>query len=127
MQHREFLKLQLYKDKLIKFLELKNELIYKKIGINYVNKRDIREIKSWEDHECKWIYNIIKNGIFLGSKDAKGKTCPWCIKYNDCNNCGYGKRYGICIQFLDSYYEEHLRYLKISNIIYKDIIKEIEK
>jgi len=97
-----------YKEKLIEFTNTKKDLINLYSKINYINQKDTKEIKSWSEKECKIVYKymykyIIKSvNEFISTGIDNSITCPWCIYnfrvkiYDDCNNCNYGKRNGIC-------------------------------
>ena len=119
-----------YKDKLIKFLQLKNDTIYKQVRIKYVYKADLKDISLWSEDDCEKIYNVIKDNIvFYKVQGIDETTCPWCIKYTIkytiCKNCEYGKRHEKCYN-IGSYYKKHFCMIVINNQEYKDIIKEIE-
>ena len=113
-----------YKEKLIKFVEAKNQFIISKIGLPYADKKDFKDIRKWKEEDCKYIYkdikHIINNGVAVSFTIG---TCPWCLKYiMNCDKCGYGKRHGKC---LDKYslfntYES----IRITNKDYKKMIKE---
>jgi len=69
---------QIDKDKLIMFLELKNERIKKITNIDYINNEDIEDIKNWDPEICDMVYNKIANNI-IDHKYVYGlssTTCP---------------------------------------------------
>ena len=115
-----------YKEELIKFVNLKSEIIENITGLKYVDEKDIEDIKSWDNEVCAYIYT---NLIFLiTQKRAKGlssSTCVWCLKYNGiCKSCGYGYRHGICFEdysLFDRYRSKRTK-KALSNRVYKHMI-----
>ena len=87
------------KERIIKFLQLKNAIIEKETGINYIVPADIADIEEWSDVYCRlaygYMYYEIKHFQVYGLGYA---TCVWCILYkeNGCDKCGYAQRHGIC-------------------------------
>lgn len=104
------------KERIILFLEAKNDLINERTGEecpSYLIEEDIEEIRGWSDEECEQIhwrlYRAIKSGVL---KDME--TCPWCIRQsfyfqsmdfydNGCPSCGYAKRHGKCTDDFSTY------------------------
>lgn len=92
-----------YKDKIITFLEKKNELLIGVSGIAYITEEDLNEIKEeWSEKKCKKVWVRLKretrNGV---GKILGAAVCPWClhtllINKKTCDSCGYGKRNGRC-------------------------------
>ena len=48
-----------YKEKLVKFLEVKDSIIYTTSNVKYINKEDIEEIESWSEEDCKKVYRYM--------------------------------------------------------------------
>lgn len=123
------------KEKIIKFLEMKNEIIKKESKINYIDKEDIEDVKSWSNKKCKTIYQYITDQIHIKKVYGIGfSTCPWCIlcniyKVKGCTDCGYGERHGEC-GYGDSLYDLYRSVYLIENVltnkVYKNILKTIE-
>ena len=124
-------------EKLVKFVELKNKVVKKVTGINYANRDDIAEIKEWGEKKCEAVYGAIELSILTTdiSNFAIG-ACPWCISIpcfdygTACEKCGYGERNGICINNVSSlFYKYNSKYIKgsLSNTVYRDMIKQINK
>jgi hypothetical protein len=95
------------KEKLIRFLEKKNEIVKEMTGLSYITKEDIEDIKNWKDKNSEKAWETIVLNMEMSSfRTSKNKIvlpndcflCPWCIIYDDedCNNCGYKKRHGDC-------------------------------
>lgn len=85
--------------KLINYLNDRSNLIKSYTGIeDYINLGDITEVESWSKYKCVKILSKIG-----GSGDTK--NCPWCILngFGNCENCGYGKRHGICLRSNSTY------------------------
>ena len=123
-----------YKQKLLRFINLKASLIKKtNINIDYINDGDREDILSWPDEECKRIYEIIRENIENGFSGLYGETCPWCYRSWACSKeqCSYAQRHGVCTnsaekndwcRIIDGIDHETL----FSNEIYKHIIFQIE-
>ena len=125
-------------EKLIKFVELKDRIIKRETSINYIDKGDINEIKKWNRHKCKKVYEQLKLNIrALDIADFAVGVCPWCIDKSNigiekckCKICGYAKRHGDCINDSSSLFHKYYsRYTKgtLSNKVYKNMISEIER
>ena len=124
-----------YKEKLIKFVKIKDKIIKEKTGINYINELDIQEIREWDEETCKKIYSrftISINTYFV--HDLSIGTCPWCLKstvndVHDCKDCEYGKRHGMCDDdgSLFSKYISKWEVGFITNDMYMKILKDIEQ
>ena len=119
------------KEKLIKFVQLKNEIIEKETGINYVTQKDIDDIKKWKKNEYEETYQILIENIDDDKTYGLGEaTCIWCIKNNPlpCLDCEYGKKHGICFQagsLYDNYRTDEM--IKIfTNEVYQKLIQKIE-
>lgn len=119
------------KEKLIKFVLLKNEIIEKETGIKYVEQEDIDDIQKWKEGECEEIYYELIQTISNDKTYGVGEsTCIWCLKNNPlvCFDCEYGKKHGICFQagsLYDSYRTDEVMKM-FTNEIYKNIIQKIE-
>ena len=127
-----------YKEKLVKFLEVKDSIIYTTSNVKYINKEDIEEIESWSEEDCKKVYRYMIKTI--NDDDAfefypNSTTCPWCVFNVFCNNaykckeCGYGKRHGFCKKS-DSKYKELINndaFILLDRNMYFEIINDIEK
>ena len=126
-----------YKEKIVKFLEIKNRIIYSTSNVRYINEEDIEDIKHWSEEDCKKTYKYMIEVV--NNDDAfefypNSTTCPWCIyyhfinnNYDKCNECGYGRRHGICDEPYSKYKElvygnsftplNRLKYMAILNKI----------
>ncbi len=128
------------KEKLIKFLQLKNEVIKKETNINYVGKEDVTEISSWDEDRCGSIYkDIVRTVMDIDTKGLSSTTCPWCVAYRKhcggdggCTLCNYGQRNGNCYN-TQSLYRRQIRKAQtsfdilLSNRTYKNIIMNCKK
>jgi len=81
-----------YKKFVVDFMKLKRELSHPA----YLYERDIDAImEQWTEEECKAIYERFK--ACKTKPSFKSDWCPFCIKFkNQCNDCTYGVRHGIC-------------------------------
>ena len=122
-----------YKEKIIKFVKLKRDHI-KKFGFTYADHKDYKNIRSWSEEKCEFIYNDIVGRItsIYDSRGLSSATCPWCIYHdtecNPCLVCSYGKRHGECLE-RDSLYERYAtQEVKdfFTNEVYRDMIYKIE-
>ena len=119
-----------HQDKLIKFVKLKNEVIENETGIKYIKDADIENVKTWDETECKFVYEeLLYNINNLHKHGLTRYTCIWCIiKDIDCCDCNYGKINGMCNE-LDSLYREYDTdevVELLTNDKYKEMIREIE-
>ncbi len=132
------------KNKLVKFVELKNKIVKKTTNMCYINDEDIEDIKRWNSEECKTTYKKLKNNIFK-LEDISGfavGVCPWCISIPPngtslpCAKCGYGLRHGICDSKNSLYFKYRSKYIEsmyitleepLSNRVYRDMIDQIER
>jgi len=83
---------------IVKILKYKNKLIKKVTEIsNYVNEKDLCEIKSWSNNRCRKIIEEMNNCY---NTNSDSDICPWCIQKDidnqSCQQCNYGKRHGEC-------------------------------
>ena len=118
-----------YQEKLIKFIQLKNELIKKETKLYYIDDYDIDTVKGWFEKSCKNIYKILKDNIkYIGSNGLTELTCIWCIhnKEDTCYKCEYGFHHGIC-SHEGSLYDKIITARKLfTSQVYMDMIKKIE-
>lgn len=98
-----------------KWEEIKPEVNYKKFVVDfmklkrglshpaYLYERDIDEImEQWTEEECKAIYERFK--ACKAKLNFGSHWCPFCIKFkNQCNDCTYGVRHGICLSKTSDY------------------------
>ncbi len=98
------------KDKLLRFLQLKQDIIKKRFKINYMLKADFDEVKSWDELDCEiTVSNIAED------HETDEETCAWCIiEEMKCSNCGYGKRNKICTEDDSARYDRIQRKMKSS-------------
>ena len=123
-----------YQKKLIKFIQLKNEIIEKETGIKYIEQEDIDNIKKWDDIICKKIYINLTNSIInLRESGLSEDTCIWCIKnylnrIYDCDNCEYKIKHGLCDENESTYQKYAIdNVIKLlSNKVYQHMLKEIK-
>lgn len=85
-------------EKIIKFMEMKRDV---SLPI-YFNDEDKDEIKNWPPNLSQEIWESITEYIHPDHPVFTGGSCPFCIHsvtLTDevrCEDCGYGKRHGIC-------------------------------
>jgi hypothetical protein len=90
-----------YKDKLKKFMELKEQQLRTLdnyvFGI-YYDKNVEKAIDCWSEKSCEALFKGIKYNIIEEKADGLGiSTCPFCLKYSsDCFRCEYAKIKGVC-------------------------------
>lgn len=104
-----------YKALLLKYIILKDTILYEKTGIHCFVIEDIDEILCyWLKKDCKYALNSMNNYIDLlvltktRDDNYDSSFCPWCISmdalfcnkdvqiFDGCKMCGYGKRHGKC-------------------------------
>ena len=126
-----------YQEKLIKFVQLKNEIIEKEIDIKYVNQEDIDNIKKWDNIICEEIYVELISAIkSFGRKGLNDDTCIWCIKKyieyeyrrEACDNCEYKINHGECGNNDSTYnkYSQDNVIKLLTNDVYRNMLKKIE-
>ncbi len=120
-----------HQEKLIKFIQLKNEIIEKETDLFYINQDDIDGLKRWPETLCIDVYQeLIENIQFGKASGINDGTCIWCIENRNCNcyECEYGARHGICnhIGSLFDSYSTDTRETLLDNETYQHIIKKIE-
>ena len=91
-----------HKERIIKYMEMKRDV---SLPI-YFNDEDKDEIKNWPPNLSQEIWEDITKKFPLDPLFPKllfiGEHCPFCIHsvtLTDevrCEDCGYGKRHGIC-------------------------------
>jgi hypothetical protein len=125
-----------HKEKLIKFVEIKNIIIRGNTNILYIDDRDVDDINSWSDRECERVYTYIVDCINCDKNhDIRSNVCPWCVHHHynhnyddECNDCGYGKRHGVCDE-ANSKYLQLVRtdiFSVLTKNIYIEILEAIE-
>ena len=123
-----------YKEKLVMFVKLKRTHI-KKFGFVYADHRDYKDIRSWSEERCQWIYNAIVDEIKYCNiaKGLTDLTCPWCVynerKDNQCLSCSYGKRHGKCLEKNSLYGKYATKEVKrsLTNEVYRDMVNKINQ
>jgi len=87
------------REKIIKILIVKQNLIKQETGLDYIDKEDLAEVKAWSAKECKKIISEMVN-MFYEDNISDISICPWCclFYYADCRQCSYGKRHGKCYE-----------------------------
>ena len=123
----------LYKEKLVAFIKLKDKIVKKEINIKYIDKRDIKDIRKWDEKTCEEIYKQLISSIYEGSYGMFNDTCIWCIKYryhytyDECKKCEYGKNHGLCRDLYTNYSIYRSSNVDIlSNNEYRTILKQIK-
>ena len=122
-------------EKLVKFIEMKNEIIENKTSIKYINEKDIAEVREWSQDKCKKTYERLKYNIFkMMAFDISVTTCPWCLintksYIKGCEDCGYGKRHVVCYNNNSLYHKYVYKCSRslFSNAVYRNMIKRIEE
>ena len=126
-----------YQEKLIKFIQLKNEIIEKESDIKYIVQEDINNIKKWDNILCEKVYvDLISEIKSFGRRGLNDDTCIWCLKKyietgwrdDECDNCEYKINHGECGDNGSSYikYSTKNVELLLTNEVYKNMLKEIE-
>ena len=104
-----------YKEKIVEFIIAKNALVSLYTELDYITNEDIEEIKSWSEEDCGIVYENMAKHIIrsfnrpISTSMEDSTTCPWCVysskirRHDNCNECGYGKRNGICDKFSSKY------------------------
>lgn len=95
------------KEKLIKFMEKKQEIITEfnsEFEGMYFNDRDRALIEEWEEDTCKRIWEHTKDNVDLGDDGLYSFTCPFCHYYTFgsekvvtrilCTQCKYVNNHG---------------------------------
>ena len=111
------------REKLDRFMKAKSETIEKVTGLTYWTDGDIELFKGWSDEDCQGIWESIKKTILDSCFFySDSNICPFCDFYasneNTCNECTYGKLYGICNKGLN-------RYQSIKNSTLKECLVSI--
>jgi len=83
---------------LILYLVQKHNIIFRLIGVDYINEDDIREVGIWT------ISKVRDSLSYIGQDNNDAVNCPWCRHHNtsiqrrnhECPDCGYGIRHGKC-------------------------------
>ncbi len=120
-----------FKDKLIKFVQLKHEIIEAETHINYVSQEDIDDIQKWNECKCEEIYFDLLHNISNDKTYGLGEsTCIWCLKNIPfpCLDCEYGKKHGICFQAGSLYnkYRTDKTIKLFTNEVYHKLVQKIE-
>ncbi len=126
-----------YQEKLIKFVQLKNEIIEKESDIKYIVQEDIDIIKKWDNIICEKIYvELISEIKSFGRNGLADDTCIWCLKKyiesgcrgDDCDDCEYKINHGECGDNGSSYIKYSNKKVEtlLTNEVYKDMLKKIE-
>ena len=107
-------------EKIIKFMEMKRDV---SLPI-YFNDEDKDEIKNWPPNLSQEIWEDITKKFPLDPLFPKllfiGGCCPFCSYLEvttgkvDCEDCGYGKRHGICDDCASDY--QDLRCVMVDDI-----------
>ena len=120
-----------YQEKIIKFVQLKNEIIEKETNIKYIDQEDIDDIKKWSEKECNNIYDDLQFYIYStrNINELTEFTCIWCFKHfaEGCENCEYGIRHGICRKdesLFNSYKTEEVKAL-FTNEVYRKLFDQM--
>lgn len=122
------------KDRILEYLNKKNDFILEKIEMKLFIDADFKEISNnWTDDECTKIWLFMTDfAITDNKKDLNKKLsrwlCPWCLKNLDkCEDCDWGERHGFC--GINNDWSEARRRLDIVKIDYmtefRNIIKKI--
>ena len=130
------------KEKIIKFMRMKAERIKELVGVDfYFEDEDEKEILNWDDEVARKVWEEIKSNIEHARVcGLPGHTCPFCVYYafqcfdktdvGRCDECGYGKRHGICFLVDSDYHKIKQKGIcgkDLSDEWYKKVIEEIEK
>ena len=124
-------------EKLVKFVEMKNEIIKGKTGVVYVTEEDIADIREWDDNVCKEVYEELC--YWINDCERGGlttHTCIWChfddivnVTCDDCDECKYAARHGMCCDLTSSYYKYDTPAViqALSSEAYTNMLKKIEE
>ena len=106
------------KQQLINYLKEKNKLFQAEVNREIpvlTNEKDFEEIRSWSDDQVEKAYITLYCALNGINTATDADLCPWCAIYyktNKCQNCGYGKRHGICTADQGSTYKIIINHLK---------------
>ncbi len=122
-----------FKEKIIKFVKAKNDIIKLNCDVEYITNEDIEDIRKWSKFDCEWTYGQIVSAVYsLNASGLSETTCPWCINlldipYDKCEECGYGIRHGICTKKGSLYRSYNLKSVKdaLTNKSYNRILKQL--
>jgi len=124
------------KEKLIRFLKIKNSIVNKYSNLKYIDEKDIYEVENWTKNTYSQVYkHIVEHINYSVGAIPHAETCPWCVYYFDikgyknCSECKYGERNGVCSN-PDSRYKKLVKaevFVSLTKNKYIEIIDEIEK
>jgi len=116
------------KNRLIKFVRLKNDYIKNFTGIDYANDVDYENIRAWSERYCTGIYNQLSENIQKNNARGLSKyTCIWCIYRLSCLSCDYAQEHGICSDDDTSLYNQYCSHELINSLtndVYKNMIEQ---
>lgn len=129
-----------YNDRLVRFTELKYNLINKKISYyiaqRYFLSEDYENIEKLSKSESMIIWKMLERNIKEGYYGLSRKTCTYCIQDSlsskKCARCDWAKYHKNCreedgdFQLLEQAFKDR-RIESISNQEYKRILKEVKK
>lgn len=109
-----------YSDKIIKFMEFKQEKIteiyrlnYSKAVPNYFTEEDAKSIKNWPSQRCKkvWSRLMLTCNTQSWCHPLSSVVCPFCIEVTysadkKYESCEYGKNHGLCVGEKNSDYQK---------------------
>ncbi len=124
-----------YKEKLLMFMNLKNELVHEKTEKFIFKPYDLKIVEDWDEEKCSRIFIYMSDKIKeCMAVDLFPHVCPFCVEYNDpdilvinkCCNCPYGMSHDICTED-DSEFKKYFNGTKIANQKYQDILNKIDR
>lgn len=132
--------IKVYRDKLIKFMWKKNEILVENgFDFGYMKPEIEEAMRKWDEKECVDIFSKIEFAIFSFDCSGLGAViCPFCIKHSvsgsdifpKCSICAYEKINGECSE-KNSVFRKYFNYILqiekiLTNKVYRQILEEIE-
>lgn len=119
------------KQKILKYLQLKDNWIFKMTKLRYCYKKDFEEVENWGKKECRKVWKILSYFSKLNSQEIHfpNEFCPWCLMDFNCEtNCGWWKRHNKCLGWVKIWDKLKKQIIKEEEIfsIFKEMIKKVD-
>ena len=76
----------------------------------YYTPEDAQDINSWDEATADEVWETIVDSVLYEQTSGLSPcTCPFCIKYRNCDTCSYAKRHFRCID----HYSDFARIAKL--------------
>ena len=62
----------------------------------YLNNDDLHVLLSWNDETAKWVWKDVVHSIMNVGSGLDRFVFPFCVRYQDCEECEYAIRHGFC-------------------------------